>query len=235
MSWEALAGMDKVSHRDTLLNRLDARLKIALVVAAIVYLVAAGGLVAGLAMAALCVLTLLLSGVRPLTLLWRYLPVVVVAGLVLFSQVLVTGSTPLFRLDLASLQLTGYQEGLAVGLAMAGRILGGVSVVFFLNYTTPVHALLEGLCWYRAPRILVELIALTYRYIFLLVEEGQRVKEAQKLRLAYGGTGPRSWLRSLAAATTLMGAVLVRAWDRAENVHYAMELRGTTMRKGTGY
>ena len=97
MSWEALAGMDRLSHRDSLFHRLDARLKIALVVAAIVYLVAAGGLVAGLTMALCCIVALLLSGVRTLTLLWRYLPVVVVASLVLLSQVLVTGSTPLIR------------------------------------------------------------------------------------------------------------------------------------------
>lgn len=232
MSWEALAGMDRASHRDSVFRHLDARFKIALVTLVIIYLVAAGGIWSGLMMALLCVGALLVSGVAPLTLLWRYLPVMVLAGLVLLSQVLVTGSAPLFRLELAGLQVTGYHEGLAHGLNLVGRILGGVSVVFFLNYTTPVHELLRGLCWYKVPRIIVELLALTYRYIFLLAEEGMRVREAQKLRLAYGASGPSGWLRSLAAVTTLMGAVLIKAWDRAENVHYAMDLRGANLRDG---
>lgn len=230
MSWEALAGMDRMSHRDSAFRHLDARVKIVLVSLVIIYMLVMGGIWSGLMIVLLCTGILLVSGVAPLTLLWRYLPVMVLAGLVLLSQVLVTGSTPLFRLDLASLQVTGYHEGLAHGLNLAGRILGGVSVVFFLNFTTPVHELLRGLSWFRVPRIMVELLALTYRYIFLLAEEGTRVREAQKLRLAYGGPGPSGWFRSLAAVTTLMGAVFVKAWDRAENVHYAMDLRGANLR-----
>ena len=81
---------------------------------------------------------------------------------------------------------------LFAGVAMKSFL--GASAAVLLVSTTPFSSLLRGLRKLGAPAILVDLLALTYRYVFVLVGEAMRLRRAAAAR----GYRPR-WQRGPSA------------------------------------
>jgi len=169
----------------------------------------------GLAVVSGSVLTVL--GVSPLSIIRRLAIPWYLATVAAGIQVFLFGSTPLFNLG----PFTAYAEGVGRGLLMASKVLGGSTLVLALSLTTPPTELLGLALRLRVPPILVEIAMLIYRYLFLLGEEAQRIRDAQRVRL-----GDATWARGVAAFGNLAGMVMVSAYDRAERVYQAMLVRG---------
>ena len=73
----------------------------------------------------------------------------------------------------------------------------------------------------RVPAILVSILALMYRYLFVLVDEAQRMRRARASRTFR----PGRWWRWHALATVI-GQLFVRSTERAERIYAAMIARG---------
>jgi cobalt/nickel transport system permease protein len=144
-----------------------------------------------------------------------------VAVLVLITQVFWYGQTPLFVLSVFGLNLVGYEEGLAHGFLIFFRALGGIAVVIWLSFTTSFGELLTAARWFKIPAVLIEIASFFYRYLFVLMEEATRIREAQTLRLGYN-----SWRSALKTTSTILGMLLIRSYDRSQTVYEAMTLRG---------
>jgi cobalt/nickel transport system permease protein len=194
---------DIYAKRDNLLTRMDARIKV-LLAAAFLLLNLWGGTALSLFIFAISILTLIYLKIPARTLLIRLLEPFGVALVVI----------------LVKLYFTGW-SGLPEGMMIASRILGAVSLILLLSMTTPVDALLKALSWFRVPRTWTDVALLTYRYIFVLLEDAYVVYSAQRVRLGYLGI-----VRSLQSFGTLAGAIVVRAYDQAMATSQAMKLRG---------
>jgi cobalt/nickel transport system permease protein len=93
--------------------------------------------------------------------------------------------------------------------------------VILLSNTTPFAELLRVFRRVHVPALLVTTLALMYRYLFVLIEESERMRRARACR-TYGG-GRRSTWKSLAS---VVGRLFVRSTERAERIHAAMCARG---------
>jgi cobalt/nickel transport system permease protein len=95
-----------------------------------------------------------------------------------------------------------------------------LAIVLFSN-TTPFSELLDLLRSWRVPLLLITLLALMYRYLFVLVDELERMQRARTSRTF---TGKRAvvW-RSHA---TVVSQLFVRSTERAERIYAAMCARG---------
>ncbi|MEK6725416.1 MAG: cobalt ECF transporter T component CbiQ [Deltaproteobacteria bacterium] len=194
---------DVYAKRDNWLTRMDARIKLAFAVA-LLFLNLFGGAVVSLFIFAVAISTLLYLRIPTKTLLIRLLEPLGVAGVVI----------------LVKLYFIGW-SGLPEGLMIASRILGAVSLILLLSMTTPVDALLKALSWFWVPRTWTDVALLTYRYIFVLLEDAYVVYSAQRIRLGYLGIG-----RSFQSFGILAGAIVIRAYDQAMATSQAMRLRG---------
>lgn len=114
-------------------------------------------------------------------------------------------------------------DSITEGLQLVSTVFGAVSSMLFVTMTTPVRGLLSAASWFRMPSHLVEILMLSYRYVFLLLDDANTVRNSQTARLGYSGL--RTSMRSLG---TLSGAVLLRAFNQAEATSAAMTLRGYT-------
>ena len=101
------------------------------------------------------------------------------------------------------------------------RAAAAVAALSLLTSTTPFPNLLSALQWYRLPSIMISLLAFAYRFIYILVDElerldvGRRSREfSRKLSTAWRG---RAWM---------LGSFLVRSLERSERVYQAMLSRG---------
>ena len=130
--------------------------------------------------------------------------------------------TVLFSLPILGYSLNGYEEGLARGILILCRVIGGVSLILFLSLTTPVNKLLLAANWFRAPKVLVELAILIYRYIFVLIDQVYRMKRARDSR-NFGRRGP---LWNAKIVGHMIGVLFIRTYEKAERIYAAMASRG---------
>lgn len=116
------------------------------------------------------------------------------------------------------------------GFIVRGGIVSGIILIFkgilavmgayLLMATTPIEDICAALRKFHVPNIIVTIILLIYRYIGILLSEGRRVVNAYELR-APGQRGIR-----FTAWGSLLGQMLMRSMDRADNLYQSMQLRG---------
>jgi len=114
------------------------------------------------------------------------------------------------------------RQGLLTAATFIGRVAASVSLAVLLTLTTRWSDLLRALGILRVPQIFILILAMTYRYILLLVQVVQNIHIARKSRtLRYGST--RSEQRWVASR---MGYLFKRTWLMSQDVHRAMLSRG---------
>jgi len=93
--------------------------------------------------------------------------------------------------------------------------------LILLTSTTKLVNLLKGLEQLRMPRVMVMLLSFMYRYIFVLVDEVIRMRQARDSR-NFGGK--RLW--QIRTIGNMIGTLFIRSYERGERVYAAMLARG---------
>jgi len=112
------------------------------------------------------------------------------------------------------------------GLVRAGHLLAKFVLctwaALLLLATTRFQDLLQGLARLRVPRVFVTQLAVLYRYLWVVMDEGMRMRMARTAR--DGGLGP--WRLRFRSRVGVIGVLFLRSWDRAERIYRAMAARG---------
>lgn len=72
------------------------------------------------------------------------------------------------------------------------------------------------------PKIFIMIMSFMYRYLFLLVDEVQRMQRAKESR----SFGKAKHLHTLRTLSNIIGVLFIRSYERAERVYLAMCSRG---------
>jgi len=112
--------------------------------------------------------------------------------------------------------------GLWAAVTLALKTLAIVTLALVVLGTAPLHVTLHAARRLHVPGLLVQLTLLTYRYIFLLVDEFHRLRTALRVR----GFRNRMSRHSHQTIGRVTGTLLVRGAERAERVAQAMRCRG---------
>jgi cobalt/nickel transport system permease protein len=100
-------------------------------------------------------------------------------------------------------------------------VLSSVSCLYFLILTTPLTDILDVLRKLKLPPLFIELITLTYRFIFVFLEESINMYQAQSSRLGY--TTIRQGIKSLGL---LISVLFLKVFERTKQLSIAMNSRG---------
>ena len=212
---------DVYAHKDNWLTRIDVRVKLFYLATMLTVNLFARNIYIS-AFFLLFSLTLLLTVKIPaLTILRSILLPLSLAFLMLIVKGLHEGEKEIFGFSVFGYNLIFKEEGLRSGLLICGKVLGGVSLVVLFAFTTTISRLSAGLQWIHVPNTLIELLAFIYRYIFLLLDEVSAMRNAQRSRLGY-----ITFTKRVRSIGLLAGALIIRAFDRAERTHEAMYARG---------
>jgi cobalt ECF transporter T component CbiQ len=117
--------------------------------------------------------------------------------------------------------LTVYREGVLEGFSAAARVATDMSWMALVFLTTSIGDLLTALRSFRVPGVLVDSIAMAFRYAFLLFDEFHRMLAATRAR-----GGLRSYWSKLESIGRILAQILLRAYDRASAIQSAMLARG---------
>lgn len=93
--------------------------------------------------------------------------------------------------------------------------------VILLSNTTPFSSLLQTMKHLGVPRLLVTILALLYRYLFVLIDEAERLNRARASR-TFSTSRTKKWH----LLASLIGQLFVRSTERAERIYAAMTARG---------
>jgi cobalt/nickel transport system permease protein len=114
------------------------------------------------------------------------------------------------------------QDGLIWAGVLLFKAVALVTLLLAAATTAPFQIHLKALHALRVPGLLVQLVALTIRYLAVLLAEFARIRIALRVR----GYRQQATLRSLCTVGRVWGTLLVLASDRAERVSQAMRCRG---------
>ena len=207
---------------DHILCRMDARVKIISALALLVMVISCKGALFPLVVCALGIAACFSMGIRVKTLLLRFSePLLIIFVVMVLKLFFSGGSTPLFSFPLFSITITASAEGLREGVRIGCRIIGAVSVVAVLGFSTPFNQFMAGLSWMRIPRGFVEVSMFAYRYIFMLFDDAMVIYNAQKNRLGYS-----TMKRGLASFGVLAGSLVLKAFENSQSTAIAMTQRG---------
>ena len=167
-----------------------------------------------------------LSGVGPVRVFLRSLvalPFILIALPTVFTK----AGDPLFELSLGLFALTGTVEGLEFFSSVLIKSWASVTAAVVLTATTPAIRLLAALRTLRIPQLLVVVVMLMYRYLFVLVDEAQRMLRSRAARSASVGRGSGgSVVWRARSAGGMAGSLFIRTMDRTERIYMAMLARG---------
>jgi cobalt/nickel transport system permease protein len=115
-----------------------------------------------------------------------------------------------------------YSDGVIVATQITLKsnaiVLALIALIATMNFSTLGGALNR----LRVPDKIVHLLMMTYRYVFLIEQEYQRLIRAARIR----GFRPATNLHTYKTYASIVGMLLVRATIRADRVYKAMLCRG---------
>ncbi|WP_078412818.1 cobalt ECF transporter T component CbiQ [Priestia abyssalis] len=112
------------------------------------------------------------------------------------------------------------KESLNQAVNLVFVVLSSISCLYFLTLTTPLTAILDVLRKLKLPSLLIELISLTYRFIFVFLEESVNIYQAQSSRLGY--ITIRQGIKSLGL---LISMLFLKVFQRTAQLSIAMNSR----------
>ena len=211
---------ETLSRRPGLLQSLDPRVKIVGLLALLIAVSVSRSLYV---IAGLYVLALVLSGVSRLPTgsfikrVWLVLPFF--TGLIAVPALFMTPGPALWSLPFG---LTVTRTGAMTALFLLTRVGTSVSFALLLIWTTPWNTLLKALNVLRVPDGFILILAMTYRYIALLLGIVDDMFLSRKSRVV-GKLSSADERRLLAASA---GALLGRSLQLSTEVYLAMQSRG---------
>ena len=170
--------------------------------------------------------TAALSGIGPARVFVRSLialPFILIALPTVFTK----PGAPVHELSLGFATLTATVEGIEFFTSVLLKSWASVTAAVLLTSTTPALGLLSALRALKLPAILVSVVMLMYRYLFVLVDEAQRMLRARSARSAAIGSGSGgSVVWRARSAGGMAGSLFIRTLDRSERIYMAMLARG---------
>lgn len=132
------------------------------------------------------------------------------------------------QFDFGPWHLVATDAGLVRFLSIVVRSWLSVQMAILLTATTPFPDLIHALRHLRVPQVLVSIIALMYRYLFVLTDEALRLVRARQARSARkvekSGGGAILWRAHVTG--NMAGQLFLRSYERSDRVYAAMLARG---------
>jgi cobalt/nickel transport system permease protein len=126
----------------------------------------------------------------------------------------------LYSVELFGTTLHLQTDGVELAVLLIARTFGGMCSLFFIALTTPMIEIFATLKSLHIPESIIELSMMIYRYIFVFLDQADRIHSAQMMRL--GDASARSSLTSFAMLSSVL---FLSSWEQGERLIVAMDSR----------
>jgi cobalt/nickel transport system permease protein len=215
--------IDEHSHIDSVLHRLDPRIKIVNFVALLFFIIfSRPASLLSFSLYGLLILLLIGSSKIPVYYILKRCLIVVpfILMTALFLPFWQQGETiPLFHIG--NFQVNVSAAGWIIFQSVLIKGIFSVACLTLLTASTPFPQLLAALENMKFPKLITMILSFMYRYIFLIEDEAMKMWQAMESRHV---GGPR-WLH-LKVIANMLGTLFIRSFERGERVYLSMCCRG---------
>ncbi len=146
------------------------------------------------------------------------LPFIAVA---VFAAPIVKGGDTILTVPIGFTAIDVSEKGALILFNVTAKSILSVLFLSFLISTTPFSDVIVALKELRFPHFLSDALSFMYHYIFILIDEAEKISRARDARL-YGGR----WIWHSNIIGYIIGAIFVRSMERGERTFLAMKARG---------
>ncbi|MBJ7221545.1 MULTISPECIES: energy-coupling factor ABC transporter transmembrane protein [unclassified Brenneria] len=217
-----MLGIDKLSYQSRW-RQVDPMRKLALYGLFLLLAMSCPPLYQALLLGFIAVLTCWLLRVGPVRYLkWLAVPLgFLLVGLVaIVLSVSRQPETLLWSLPLGRFWLGVDPQGLSAANQTFWRSLAALSATFWFVLNTPFPQLIQILQRCRVPQVLTEQILLTWRFIFIFLDEAVAIQRAQSLRFGYTSLG-----NSYRSLSMLIGMLFMRVMTRYQQMVTSLDIK----------
>jgi cobalt/nickel transport system permease protein len=212
---------EEIARQRGLLQALDPRVRVVGLFSLVLAVTLARQLTVVLALFVVAVMIAVFSKVSLGTLAKRvWLVVLAFTGVIALPAIFITPGNPIATFADGSLHITA--QGVASAVLLIARVETAVTFTTLLILCTPWSQVLKALNWFRLPQEVTAMLAMTHRYVFLLIETTNQMLESRHSRTV--GRLPGAEQRRMAAGTA--GVLLSKSIDLSNDVYLAMQSRG---------
>ncbi|MCL2896839.1 energy-coupling factor ABC transporter transmembrane protein [Brenneria tiliae] len=217
-----MLGIDKLSYRSRW-SQVGPMRKLALYLLFLTLAMSCPPLYQALLLGFIAVFTCWLLRVGPLRYLkWLAVPLgfLLVGLIAIVLSIAHRPDTLLWSVPLGPLWFGVDPQGLHVANHTFWRSLAALSATLWFVLNTPFPQLIQLLQRCRVPKLLIEQIMLTWRFIFIFFDEAMAIHRAQSLRFGYVSLS--SGYRSL---SMLVGMLFMRVMTRYQQMVISLEVK----------
>ncbi len=207
--------------KDHFLSKIDARIKLLVALVLLAMILSYKGFFFPIIVIHFCILLRAMLRIPLRVFFLRLFEPLFISAVVVFLKAFFSGHLPFFSVSFFGLKIAVYQEGLREGLTIGSRIMGAVSILTIMGFSTPFTEFMASLSWLRVPKGFIEVMVFAYRYIFVLLDESLVIYNSQKTRLGY-----TSFRRGLSSFGTLTGSLILKVFEHSQNTAMALAQRG---------
>ncbi len=222
-TFEDMIFLEEFTNLNGLLQKIDARMKLFCFTAFILTAVSSRT-ITPLIILSIPVFTLAAASKIPLKFFFLRTAIFIpaFAAILALPLLFMTPGRPLATIGFSGYVIAVTWEGICRAALFTARIWVCTASLTLLVLTTKFFRLVHALEKLRIPRLFVAMTAVTYRFIFLFIDETYRMVLAKEARTVKR-EGRLQIMRSLAY---IISTLFVRAYERGERVHLAMIARG---------
>jgi cobalt/nickel transport system permease protein len=229
---EELFQIERDAYKDSVIHRLDARVKIAIVFAAIIALVAVPYstmvyTVGVIFFVFFCILWGC-SRISPVGYAKRLLSIVPLWGIIIFFQIFLKNKyyTDYHVVMSLPLGISIYAESIEFAIILLIKFVICISFVILLSSTTKMHEMLEGAARMGLPAEFALALGMMIRYLFVFGYMFRKTNETLKTKCFDAFDRHLPYRYRLRQIGYMIGTMFIRSYEQGERVYTSMLCRG---------
>jgi cobalt/nickel transport system permease protein len=225
---EDLFQIERDAYRNSVIHRLDARVKIVITFAAIIALVAVPYstmiYTVGAIFFAFFILLWCCTRLSPLIFVKRIFSIVPLWGMIIFFQIFLKNKYYTEYQVIMSLPLgiNVYAESVEFAVILLVKFVICISFIILLSSTTKMHDLLEGAARLGLPAEFALALGMMIRYLFVFGYMYRKINETLKTRCFDAFDRHLSYRYRLRQLGYTIGTMFIRSYEQGERVYTSM-------------
>lgn len=214
--------LDTLAAGDSVIHKLEGRVKLISLIAIIVYCVFASQLIVPIILEIYLLIIMYLSKLSFVNSFKRILILLPFGGLIIIFQPFIHPGNVLWSYS----WLTITDAGLNFGILLLARLIVSLTAIVILSSTSPMQQVVTSLRKLKMPKDLAMILSIMVRFLFMFIDEYEAIKKAQKSRNfdIHSKITPYKWRIKQVGYTIAM--MFLKSYEQGEKVYKSMISRG---------
>ncbi|MCC7552990.1 MAG: cobalt ECF transporter T component CbiQ [Methanobacteriaceae archaeon] len=219
----SIKNIEQESLKDSIIHKLDGRVKIVMILIMIVYSVYTTKISSLILLEVYIIILILISNISIKFFLKRLLIVIPIGGLIAILQPFIKPGLILYTLPF---NINFTYQGLIFGLLLFTRVFVCLSCVVLLSSVTPLNNIEKSLRKLGLPKTICTVLSMSIRYLFLFFEELSNIQNAQKSRSFDIWNKNTNYIWRIRHIGYTIVLIFLNSYDKGEKVYNSMLSRG---------